>query len=494
MNDAEIKLQVKLDSSTAEQSITNLSKKTEDLSKKFTSAGKTLTVGLTLPIVAFGVNAIKAASDLGETMNKIDVAFGDSSDSVKSWAKTSIKQFGMAQQTALDMSALFGDMATGMGVNQKEAAKLGTNLTGLAGDLASFKNISLDVAKTALAGVFTGETESLKQLGIIMTQTNLEQYALSKGITKGMDKMTEAEKIQLRYSFVVDRSKNAVGDFAKTSKSTANQVRTTGETFKEMSASLGEQLLPIVNIVLGKIQQMLLWFTNLDKGQKNMILTIMAVAAALGPLLLLISSILKGIVLWDAAMKILAANPIILTMGLVVLSIAAVAAAIYQIVKNWETVKLVLNAMWTTFKNVFGAIGTFVTGIFKGIVNGTRSMANSVIGFLNSMISGFLTPFNVIIKALNKLPGVNIKLLSYSIPKMPMLNVGTNYVAGDGLAYLHQGEAVVPKKYNPAIGGGSGGMLSLNISMGNIEMDGRQVGKAVTPYVTRVVKLGGGNV
>ena len=156
MNDAEVKLQVKIDDSTASKSIDTLSSKTDNLSKSFTNAGKTLTAGLTVPIVAMGTLAVKNASDLNETMNKVDIAFGDSADSVKEWGKTTIKQFGIAKGTALDMAALYGDMATGMGMNTTEASKLSTNLTGFAGDLASFKNISLDVAKTALAGVFTG--------------------------------------------------------------------------------------------------------------------------------------------------------------------------------------------------------------------------------------------------------------------------------------------------------------------------------------------------
>ena len=156
MNDAEVKLQVKIDDSTANKSMDTLSKKTDNLSKSFTNAGKKLTAGLTVPIVAMGTLAVKNASDLSETMNKVDVAFGDSANGVKEWGDTTIKQFGIAKGTALDMAALNGDMATGMGMNTSEASKLSTNLTGLAGDLASFKNISIDVAKTALAGVFTG--------------------------------------------------------------------------------------------------------------------------------------------------------------------------------------------------------------------------------------------------------------------------------------------------------------------------------------------------
>jgi hypothetical protein len=117
-----------------------------------------------------------------------------------------------------------------------------------------------------------------------------------------------------------------------------------------------------------------------------------------------------------------------------------------------------------------------------------------MIGLLNGMIKGFLYPFNAIIKGLNKIPGIKLKLLSFAIPKIPALEVGTNFVDKEGLAYLHQGEAVVPKKYNPAIGGSNSGYATIQISMGDINMDGNKVGRAVTPYITKVVKLGGGNI
>ena len=289
MNDAVVKLQVKLDSANATMSINEANKATDNfnnklvdteakgkkmgdsistkmasVSKSFENAGKVLTLGLTAPITALGGMAIKNASDLNETMNKVEVAFGNNADSVKAWGNTTIKQFGIAKGTALDMAALFGDMATGMGMNTAEASKLSTNLTGLAGDLASFKNISIDVAKTALAGVFTGETESLKQLGIIMTQTNLEQYALSKGITKSIDDMSQAELIQLRYSYVTEMSKNAVGDFARTSDSTANQQRILTETVKEQTAELGQKLLPAYNSLLSTGLKVLDWLNSLN--------------------------------------------------------------------------------------------------------------------------------------------------------------------------------------------------------------------------------------
>jgi hypothetical protein len=404
MNDAEIRLAVKLDSTESEKKIDTLGDKAKKLGDSFTNAGKKLTVGLTLPITGLGVMAVKSASDLEETMNKIDVAFGDSAEEVKEWSKTSIKSFGMAQQTALDMTALFGDMATGMGMPQKEASKLGRNLTGLAGDLASFKNVSQDVAKTALQGIFTGETESLKQMGIVMTQTNLEQFALKNGMKSNMQTMTEAEKIQLRYAYVTNASKNAIGDFARTSDSTANQVRTAGETYKEMSATFGELLLPIVNQVLGKITELFTWFTSLDDGTKKFILTVLGVVAVAGPLLLIFGKVLAIINLVSKATWLfngaLLANPI----TWVVIGIIALIAIIVLLIKNFDKVKIVASAVGNFMLSVFRNVGKVIGSIFKGIANTIIGVLNIVTGALNGLFKGILAPINAFIRALNKIP------------------------------------------------------------------------------------------
>ena len=186
------------------------------------------------------------ASDLEETKNKVDVAFGSglgnfdgSAADVMKWSKKSTTSMGLAQQTALDTAALFGDMGTSMGLTKKSAADMSMALTQQAADLASFKNMSIDEVTTALNGVFTGETESLKRLGVVMTQANLEQYALSKGMNKTLDEMTEAEKVQLRYNYVMEKTKNATGDYARTGGGFANQLRTLTENFKQLGAVVG---------------------------------------------------------------------------------------------------------------------------------------------------------------------------------------------------------------------------------------------------------------
>lgn len=286
-------------------------KKLDNFSKKATSAGKFMTTRFTLPIVAgFGL-AVKHASDLNETINKVDVAFADQAESVKEWAKTSIPQMGLAKQSALDAAALFGDMSTAMGLTTGEAADMSKSLTQLGADLASFKNISFEQAQTALAGVFTGETESLKRLGVIMTEANLAQFALTKGIEKNISEMTQAEKVQLRYQYVMENTKNAHGDFARTADGTANQIRMTQERFKELSAEIGTKLLPVANKILEWVGKMFDKFQALSPETQNFILIAAGVVAALGPVLLIVGKLItayKGLRLAMIAAKVAGGN------------------------------------------------------------------------------------------------------------------------------------------------------------------------------------------
>ena len=247
--------------------------------------GQNLTASLTVPIVGLGLAAVKLASDYEESLNKVRVSFGDSSKSVEDFAKTTLRSFGIAEGSALEMASLFGDMGTSIGLSDKEAANMSTTLVGLVGDLASFKNISQDVAKTALASVFTGETESLKKLGVIMTQANLQQFALEQGISKTIKQMTEAEKVQLRYNFVLARTVNAQGDYIDTADGVANSTRTLQESIKELGEKFGKLLIPEALKVISAIQKIIDKFSNLTTEQKENIIFYGKIVAVIGPLI-----------------------------------------------------------------------------------------------------------------------------------------------------------------------------------------------------------------
>jgi hypothetical protein len=342
MAEQRLKVNIIGDASKLSQALNTASGKLEKFGSKVSGIGKTLTTRLTLPLGIAGGAAIKMASDFEESLNKVNVAFGEASGTVREFAKTTLQQFGIAQGTALDMAALFGDMSTSMGLSVDAAADLSTSLVGLAGDLASFKNMNIKEVTTALAGVFTGETESLKRLGIVMTQVNLEQFAMEQGIKKTIKEMSQAEKVQLRYQFVMSKTANAQGDFARTSDGAANQMRIFQESMKELGASFGAVILPAFTNLVKKANTVLLKFRDLDEGTKKTIMILGGIAAAIGPVLVVLGSMSSGIGL--VASGFATALPIIikvvsafknLTIAMLANPVGAIAAAVVTLVAGF---------------------------------------------------------------------------------------------------------------------------------------------------------------
>lgn len=198
-------------------------------------------------LVDFGAQAIETASDLQEVQNVVDTAFGDMSDRMESFADTAIEQFGISELAAKRTSSVFMAMSTSMGIAKEAASDMALELTGLSADMASFYDVEQSVVSTALKSVFTGETETLKHFGIVMTEANLQAFALSQGITKSVSKMSQAEKVQLRYAYIMEQTALAQGDFAKTSNSWANQTRMLSERWKEFSSTLGGVMMQVAS-------------------------------------------------------------------------------------------------------------------------------------------------------------------------------------------------------------------------------------------------------
>ncbi len=339
--------------------------------KELTAIGKTLTLGVTAPIAAAGTAAFKYASDLQESTNKVDVAFGDNAKEVENWSKTTLKQFGISKGAALDMASLFGDMGTAMGFTTGDAANMSKSLVGLAGDLASFKNIGISEAETALKSIFTGETESLKNLGIVMTQANLNAYALANGMSKTVQEMTQAEQVQLRYNYVMAMTKNAQGDFARTNDGAANQMRIFTESLKEVAATFGEVLLPVITPMIQKINEIVQKIGEIDAGTKQHIVTLLAVAAAVGPVLLVLGktmTAISGVLGWvkgitgalgavTAGTKGLGTilSAVFGPAGIVILVIAALAALVVGIKYLWDNNEGFRNAVITAWNAIKAA-------------------------------------------------------------------------------------------------------------------------------------------
>lgn len=230
-------------------------------------------------LVDFGKQCLELGSDLAEVQNVVDVTFPKMTAQVDEFARSAAQSFGLSETMAKQYTGTFGAMAKAFGFTEKQAYDMGSTLTGLAGDVASFYNISQDEAYTKLKSVFTGETESLKDLGVVMTQTALDSYAMANGFGKTTSAMSEAEKVALRYQFVQDKLSAAQGDFARTSGSWANQCRILSLQMQSLMATIGQGLINlftpiirVINTVIGKLATLanaFKSFTELITGNKS---------------------------------------------------------------------------------------------------------------------------------------------------------------------------------------------------------------------------------
>ena len=187
----------------------------------------------------FGKKAIEMASDLDEVQNVVDVTFTLMSDKVDEFARNAMYTAGLSETMAKKYTGTFGAMAKSFGFTEKEAFEMATTLTQLTGDVASFYNLDHDEAYTKLKSVFTGETEALKDLGVVMTQTALDQYAMEKGIGKTTAQMTEQEKVLLRFQFNLEQLNDASGDFLRTEGEWANQTSLLDRQWETFQTSVG---------------------------------------------------------------------------------------------------------------------------------------------------------------------------------------------------------------------------------------------------------------
>lgn len=242
-----------------------------ETSKMRTAFSKTArVVGTVLSITAiaaFGKSCIELGSNLSEVQNVVDVTFGDMNRKVDAFSKNAIKQYGLSELAAKEYMGTYGSMAKSFGFTTNEVYELSASITGLTGDLASFRNLTTDEAYTKLKSIFTGETESLKEIGVVMTQTALDQYALNEGLGKTTANMTEQEKVMLRYRFVMSSLSDASGDFARTSHSWANQVRVLQLQFESLKATIGQGLINaftpaiyVINTILERLQTLAAYF------------------------------------------------------------------------------------------------------------------------------------------------------------------------------------------------------------------------------------------
>lgn len=342
-------------------------KKASESFKKFSvsmrKGGAALTAFATAPILLMARSLKNAASDAQETRSKFTAVFKDVSKESENSAKNLAKNFGLSRIASKQLLSDTGDLLSGFGFTGKASLDLSAKVNELAVDLASFTNFSGGAkgASAALTKALLGERESLKSLGIAILEKDVKaKVALLR--SQGQRFATERQaKAYATLMLATEQSKNAIGDFARTSGDLANQERITAARIEDLKVAIGTHLLPIALKITKAIRSVIKSFMDLSPATQKTILVVAGLIAALGPLLLLIGSISFAL----PALALLF-SPLGLAIGLV-------AAAAYLVIDNWGLV--------TTF---FGYFADNAVEKFNWLKDSIVSIFNSITDFIKN--------------------------------------------------------------------------------------------------------------
>ena len=335
----------KLDKATKEasSSITDGLKRVSD---KMTDVGKTLTAGVTLPIVGLGVVAGKWASDAAESANKVNVVFGEQAATILAWAKDSERAFGLSEGQANSFFGSVGTMLQGFGLDMSVIPDMSKSIVTLAADLGSFHNLDTAQVMDMISASFRGEYDSIQRVIPTINAAAVETKALAMTGKVAKDSLTAQEKALATYQLMLEGAGPATGDFARTQDGAANSTRIAMAQIRSAGETIGSIFLPIVSAAASKVAEWADKFANLDQGTQKIIVVVAAVAAALGPLLLGVGAVAKSILAVNAAMTTLAANPVVLAIIAITVAIAALVAGAVYAYNNFEWFKNAVDAAW----------------------------------------------------------------------------------------------------------------------------------------------------
>jgi hypothetical protein len=218
-----------------------------DFSKKAALAFAAAAAAAGAMAVKIGVDAVKAASDLGETISKVNVLFGKTAKDIEKFADGAASSLGQTKQQALDAAATFATFGKSAGLSGQQLANFSIDFVKLSSDLASFNNTSPEQAINAIGSALRGEAEPLRQYGVLLDDASLRQAALELGITNTTkNALTPQQKVLAAQALIYKQTSAAQGDFERTSDGLANKTRILTAQLENAKTTIGEALLPIV--------------------------------------------------------------------------------------------------------------------------------------------------------------------------------------------------------------------------------------------------------
>ena len=343
------------------RSMNGLAEKTKKASRNFKQFGKEarlagakMTAVATLPIALLGRGMIRSARDAEEARSKFNTVFKDISDSSNSMADSIAKSYGLANTESRVLLGNTGDLLTGFGFSQESALDLSADVQKLAVDLASFTNIEggASRASKALTSALLGEREAVKSLGISILEEDVKARVKQLVVVEKMKFATERQaKAFATLQIATEQSKNAIGDFARTSDSLANRQRILAANTQNMAEKYGNLLLPIATKVTNGLIRLANWMEKLSPTTKKAVLFTAALVAIGGPLLIMIGAISTAIPFVVAGFAAISAP---------VWAVVAAFAAAYAIGTNLANNLALFPALYESI----GAAAAKVAGVF----------------------------------------------------------------------------------------------------------------------------------
>ena len=361
-------------------------KEFKDLGDNIQRIGERMSLAITTPLAFIGRQIVNTAMDAIESENLFEVAFGDMAAAARKWSEETAKALGISAYSLRQNAGVFFTMFKSMGLTKDASLQMSESLTQLAYDMASFYNLKPEEAFEKLRSGIMGETEPLRQLGVVVDDTTVQQYALQKGIIKTGEELTQAQKVAVRYALIMERTRDAQGDLARTAESPANKIRRLGENYRDLSITIGQLLLPIITKIVDVLSKSIYLYQQLPKPLKTVTVGFILLAFVLGPVLTgfgLLLQVLPQVTASFAALgTLLARNPIVA----IILAIAA-AFGMY-----WVNAKLAQKANEDLAKQN-------VNGIYQNFVNTMKNAAKATTGAtkeVKKFLAAFDEVYNVI--------------------------------------------------------------------------------------------------
>lgn len=378
--------------SSVQESAASMRSKIEALAptfQKMTLYGTAALVG----IGAAAKNSIKNASDLGESINAVNVVFGQGAAGILKFGESAAKSVGLATAEFNQMATITGALLKDTGIPLTQVADMTTELTKRAADMASVFNTDVSDAMSAINQAVRGETEAIRRYAGDVTDASLQTYLYSQGIQKNVTDLTEQEKRLYRVQLIMQQTAVTQGDFANTSDSLANRQRILASELTNLSAKIGAQLIPVLQSVLNAvgtvIEKIGAWVEKNPELTRNIVIA----TAALAGLVVVIGAL-------GLAVSILM-SPI----TLIVAGLAALAGAVYYVQTRWDSLGVVLRSVLfpikiliETFKILYSTVMWVADGVgvlaskISSALGIATAEASGGVSDLQGMVSKFVDP------------------------------------------------------------------------------------------------------